>query len=353
MGSFSKGKIILNTREIGRGQYLRRAIFKSLKIFCLKRRLAISLLLILFLLIPKTIIADLEISQRKFIGNVLPVGGDTEFATYWNQVTLGNVAKWDRAEVTRDNMNWGPVDPVFEYARGKSFPVKQHGFIWKYQPEWMIGLPADEQKAEVAEWMEMFCQQYPDVQYIDVVNEPVYHPPPYKIAIGGDGVTGWDWVIWAFQEARTSCPNAKLLVNEIGVELNDSKMTQYISLIRLLNERGLLDGIGIEGHGLEGASSSEIKASLDRLASLGLPIYISELDIRGDDDTQLSIFEQLFPVMWEHPGVYGITLLGYRENRIWRPTAYLIRSDGSERPALTWLKTYLLAPMPPTNVRIN
>lgn len=131
-----------------------------------------------------------------------------------------------------------------------------------------------------------------------------------------------------------------------------------MSLIQMLKERGLLDGIGVQGHSLESISGSELKASLDRLATLSLPIYISELDIQGDDDTQLSIYQRLFSVMWEHPGIYGISLWGYKQGLIWRPTAYLLRSGGSERPALTWLKNFVAAhpkkaPNAPANLRAN
>lgn len=37
----------------------------------------------------------------------------------------------------------------------------------------------------------------------------------------------------------------------------------------------------------------------------------------------------------------GVTLWGYQQNQIWRTNAYLLRSDGSERPAMTWLKGYI------------
>ncbi|HYC85017.1 MAG TPA: T9SS type A sorting domain-containing protein, partial [Chryseosolibacter sp.] len=49
----------------------------------------------------------------------------------------------------------------------------------------------------------------------------------------------------------------------------------------------------------------------------------------------------IFPILWLHHGVHGITLWGYRQGEIWRTNAYLIRSNGTERPALSWLKTYL------------
>ena len=45
--------------------------------------------------------------------------------------------------------------------------------------------------------------------------------------------------------------------------------------------------------------------------------------------------------MYEHSAVKGITFWGYLQGRTWIPNSHLIRSDGSERPALTWLKQYM------------
>ena len=53
-------------------------------------------------------------------------------------------------------------------------------------------------------------------------------------------------------------------------------------------------------------------------------------------------YQRIFPALYEHPGVMGITLWGWRPG-LWRNDqgAYIINSDGSERPALEWLRTYL------------
>ncbi len=67
----------------------------------------------------------------------------------------------------------------------------------------------------------MVGQRYPEIDMIDVVNEPLNgHNPPdggsgranYKNALGGNGATGWDWVIRAFTLARQYLPNAKLII---------------------------------------------------------------------------------------------------------------------------------------------
>ena len=84
------------------------------------------------------------------------------------------------------------------------------------------------------------------------------------------------------------------------------------------------------------------KANLDVLASTGLPIYITELDIDGPtDEVQLEDYQRVFPVFWEHPAVRGITLWGYRVGS-WRSKygAYLVREDDGSRAlrGMRWIR---------------
>jgi endo-1,4-beta-xylanase len=95
------------------------------------------------------------------------------------------------------------------------------------------------------------------------------------------------------------------------------------------------------------------RANLDSLAQTGLPIHVTEMDIDGPTDAeQLASYRRVFPVFWEHPAVKGITLWGYRPG-MWRTKegAHLIREDGSERPALEWLRRYLSADAAGTTTR--
>jgi endo-1,4-beta-xylanase len=194
---------------------------------------------------------------------------------------------------------------------------------------------------------------------VDVVNEPIAsHNPPdgangranYKAALGGNGVTGWDWVIKAFELARIYLPNTKLLLNDYGIINDNSSTTTYLTIINLLKDRGLIDGIGVQGHRfeLENANTSTLKSNLDRLAATGLPVYISEFDLGNinnagtpDDAQQLQLYQKIFPVLWKHPGVKGITLWGYLEGEMWQSSCYLVLKDGTWRPAMTWLAQYI------------
>ena len=61
------------------------------------------------------------------------------------------------------------------------------------QPTWVN---SDNGNAAVKNWVQSFCQRYPETPFIDVVNEPPPHTTPaYKDGIGGDGASGWDWIV--------------------------------------------------------------------------------------------------------------------------------------------------------------
>ena len=141
-------------------------------------------------------------------------------------------------------------------------------------------------------------------------------------------------------------PSAKLLINDYNITNKPEATRRYREIVELLQKDGLVDGIGVQGHAF--ATKPDVpmsvhKANLDYLAQTGLPIYVTELDIDGATDAQqLDDYQRVFPVFWEHPAVKGVTLWGFRPG-MWRTKerAYLVRKDGSERPALAWLRGYM------------
>jgi endo-1,4-beta-xylanase len=98
--------------------------------------------------------------------------------------------------------------------------------------------------------MQTYCQRYPNTDFIDVVNEPLHEVPLYAGDLGGNGTTGWDWVINSFKLARQYCPNIKLLLNDYNIVAFESSTTKYLEIIKLLQARGYIDGIGIQCHQL-------------------------------------------------------------------------------------------------------
>jgi endo-1,4-beta-xylanase len=298
--------------------------------------------------------------SSKFLGNVM--GNDNIFANYWNQITPGNEGKWGSVAGTADTSrwNWSGLDALYNYAKEHKLIFKDHTLIWgNQQPSWISSLDSAQQINYIETWIKMVGKRYPDIDMVDVVNEPLAgHNPPdggnnranYKQALGGNGETGWDWVINSFTLARKYLPNTKLLLNDYGIINDNSATTSYLKIINLLKDRGLVDGIGVQGHRFEfeNASTNTLKSNLDKLAATGLPIYISEMDLGNlansgtpNDDQQLQLYQKIFPVLWEHPGVKGITLWGYIEGQMWQSSCYLVLRDGTWRLAMQWLAQYI------------
>ncbi len=99
----------------------------------------------------------------------------------------------------------------------------------------------------------------------------------------------------------------------------------------------------------DSADTNTLKNNLDRLAATGLPIYISEFDLGNlsnsgtpNDNQQLQLYQKVFPILWRHSGVKGITIWDYLEGQTWQTTCYLVHSDGTARPALLWLAQYVM-----------
>lgn len=287
--------------------------------------------------------AQLAGEDCKFLGNIVANTVPANFNLYWNQITPENSGKWGSVEGIRNTMSWTELDRAYKHAIDNGFPFKHHTFVWgNQQPNWIGDLTPEEQKEEVEEWIRLYSERYPETAYIDVVNEPLHAMPNYRNALGGSGTTGYDWIIWSFEKAREYLPNAKLLINDYGILNSATNTANYLKIIKVLQERDLIDGIGVQGHGFETFDVAFLKANLDKLAETGLPIYVSEYDIDIESDQkQHEVFSKQFELFWTHKAVRGITLWGYEQGKTWKTHTYLIKSNGAKRPALTWLEQYL------------
>lgn len=309
--------------------------------------------------------APLAHDLDKFLGNIYSTPQLENFIYYWNQVTPENAGKWGSVEGTRDEMNWTELDAAYALAKDNGLLYRHHVLIWgAQQPGWISDLSAEEQLEEIEEWFHAVAERYPDIDYLEVVNEPLPgHNPPdgqngranYLEALGGAGETGWDWVIKAFEMAREIFPaETKLMINDFGILSSTNSAERYVEIVELLQERGLIDAIGVQGHAFSTTPGAPITAVLDILGETGLPIQVTEMDVDGNpnnspfvtpaqsDQAQLASMQRIFPAIWEHPDVIGVTLWGWRPG-LWRmdQEAYLVRNNGEERPALQWLKEYL------------
>lgn len=332
----------------------------------------LAIVSIIFLHLVQPAQAQLAKCKGKFLGNIMPSNWQGEvirsdFGAYWNQVSPENAGKWGVAENNRNNFSWGDLDKMYNYCLTNNIPFKQHVFVWgSQQPSWIGGLSAQVQRDELEDWYAQFAKRYPKTAMIDVVNESIRNHAPevqFKNAIGGlnNGATipylanhptisqygygtGWDYIIYSFAKARDYFPNAELILNDYGIINDPSAIAEHLAIVNILKKRGLIDAVGFQGHNfnVDNMSATQMKNNLDLLAAAGLPIYVTELDITGNtEQQQKDRYATLFPVMWEHPKVKGITLWGYVEGQTWKDGTGILNSNGTERAAMKWLKEYM------------
>ncbi len=321
----------------------------------------------------------LATGQAKFLGSAHTSGvGALNFGAYWNQVTPENGGKWGSAQpqspfgpadqgyptLPTPAFNFGAARAALDQARNNGQVFKWHVLFWgNQQPGWIETLPIEKQQEAIRIWLAAIAREFPDLEQIEVVNEPLHDPPNgagngnYYNALGGAGTTGWDWIINAFTLAREYFPNAKLMLNDFSITNDGNATTAYLQIIELLKARNLIDLVGIQAHAFEfnnnnlPQSAATHTANLARLKAAGLPVYATEFDIDGidavwglqDDAVQLERMRTLFPVFWENDAIHGITMWGYMRGVHWRTNqgAWLMYPNGAERPALQWLVRYM------------
>ncbi len=181
----------------------------------------------------------------------------------------------------------------------------------------------------------------------DVVNEPVAEDGNgYRDCLWRKNL-GMEYVARAFHHAREADPNAVLLMNDYNLELMPRKRASFLRLAESLLKAGApLGGLGTQTH----VSLGEYRPGMAReairdLASLGLPIHISELDVStkgGRPDFappaekaqhQARIVGEITEAFMDlHPARrYALTVWGVRDSDSWLRRA---PHDGSDQPVL-------------------
>lgn len=316
------------------------------------RRLLLKLtLLSALVLCHSEVYGQISTNPYKFLGNITTYSSmDTDgykFSELWNQVTPENETKWSSVEGTRGTFSWWSADNSYKYAKEHGFPFKFHCLAWGSQyPDWLASLTPQERYKEIVKWMDAAKKQYPDLKLIDVVNEALSGHQQgtylFEEALGGAGLSGYDWIVKAFELAYERWPDAILIYNDFNTFQYDTD--RYIQLVQALIDAGApIDAYGCQSHDLNNMSGSEFKAVMTKIQNaLKLPMYITEYDINQESDAvQKTRFQEQIPVMWEADYCAGVTAWGYIQGKTWEDYSGISYGKGNERPAMKWLREYM------------
>ncbi|GMK37650.1 beta-xylanase [Paenibacillus sp. CCS19] len=210
-------------------------------------------------------------------------------AYHFNSITAENEMKFERVHPTEDQYTFDAADQLVAFAKSNGMGVRGHTLVWHNQTSpWMFTnedgstVDRDTLLARMKSHIETVVSRYKGEIYAwDVVNEAV--------SDNGDellrpskwlDIIGEDFIAKAFEYAHAADPDALLFYNDYN-ESNPVKREKIYTLVKSLLDKGVpIHGIGLQAHwSLYHPAIDEIREAIERYASLGVKLHITELDV--------------------------------------------------------------------------
>lgn len=257
------------------------------------------------------------------------------FTNHFDWAVFENELKWYHTEAQQGQLNYGDADSLLDFCDRHGVRVRGHCIFWSVEgdvQQWVKNLQGRDQlmaavQARLRGLVSRYAGRFP---HYDVNNE-MLHGRFFRDRLGDDVPA------LMFTEAARIDPAAKLFVNDYNVECgNDPNATpeKYVELISSLQHGGAaVGGIGLQGH-VSNPVGEVICGALDRLATTGVPIWFTELDVAEQDEgLRAQDLEVVLREAYAHPAVEGVVLWGFLQGAMWRQNAWLVNADGTVNEA--------------------
>jgi endo-1,4-beta-xylanase len=247
--------------------------------------------------------------------------------------------KWATVERSPGSFNFASMDALASFALANNKRLSGHTLVWhKSVPPWAPSLLGEKNGWRfVQRYFQAALSRYGyAIAQWDVINEPI------ETGNRTDGLRnslylqafGADYIARALAEARQLAPQAKLMINEFGLEYDSrvehDRRYHFLRLLERLKGAGVpLDGVGMQAHLdlSKGALSADVLGRfLKEIADLGLFIVISELDVKENDyilpveqrDARVADeTKRYLDIALAQPGVRGLTTWGLSDRHSW------------------------------------
>jgi endo-1,4-beta-xylanase len=215
-----------------------------------------------------------------------------------NGLVCENAMKWERIHPLEgdgeESYRFSDADAIVVFAAANGMRMRGHTLLWHQQtPDWVFEAPAGaDARAVVLARMRghvrtLLSRYRGMVACWDVVNEAIADDGSWRADSGwhraagadadGDGIP--DYLVQAFRVAREADPSARLFYNDYSIE-SGPKLERALRLTESLRDRGLLDGVGIQGHwSIHAPEPCVVGEAIARFAALGVAVEITELDL--------------------------------------------------------------------------
>jgi len=217
-------------------------------------------------------------------------------ASQFSVVTPGNGMKWQIVEPTQGTYDWSQADELVAFARANGQLVRGHTLLWHNQlPTWLTTGVANgsitnaQLKQLLHNHIQVEVSRYRGrIWQWDVANEFFLDANPSSINPNDFWIShlGPDIIPQAFRWAHQADPGALLFYNDYNIAGEDgtnAKSDAVFAWLKQMLAQGVpINGVGDQGH-LDtqyGFSGTQMTQDLQRYASLGLKVAITEADVR-------------------------------------------------------------------------
>ena len=247
-------------------------------------------------------------------------------AAQFSSVTPENEMKWNVTEPEQGEFAFEAADAITRFARERGLAVRGHTLVWHNQlPTWVYGLVGNELRAALRKHVQTVARHFRgQVAAWDVANEVVDDRGRLRRSHFFDQL-GRGYIGDAFRWAREADPEARLYINDYGIEGIGPKSDRLYELVRDLKADGVpVDGVGFQTHvNLRGVPDS-FAANLRRFAALGVEVAITEADVAvrlpataRELRDQAAVFAELTRACRAQPACRSLTFWGFTDAHSW------------------------------------
>ncbi|CAH1253936.1 Hypp1279 [Branchiostoma lanceolatum] len=252
------------------------------------------------------------------------------FFDNFNWGVIGNKMKWKSVEWVEGRPDWSEADPAIDMMESRGVPIRGHCLSWAvddHVPNWLRNSPSADVQQKLFSRIDNAVSRYRGrVAHWDVNNE-MLHGNFFERKTGSRQIR-----YNMFRSVKENDPNVVPFLNDFQI-INSGASTQaYVDQINELLDNGApVEGVGVQCHFPKRPDPVMIKSRLDKVATAGLPIWVTELDVNEPDVLERAAgLEDSLRVAFSHPAVEGIMLWGFWNETHWKPHASLVDGDNFE-----------------------
>lgn len=248
--------------------------------------------------------------------------------TNFEWAVMENQSKWSYNEPSRSNVTYTAADAITNFCHTNGITLRGHCLFWavdEHVQSWVTNLSDADLRDHLTNRLVSAVNHFKGTFGQWDVNNEMLHGNYFGNRLG-NGINSW-----MFQYARSLDTNLQLFVNDYNVVAGGETEAYKTQIQNLIASNAVVGGIGAQGHCGATINPSLTESRLDNLATLNIPIWITEYDsLNADENVRADNLEILYRMAFSKPAVDGVLMWGFWAGSHWRGSnAAIVNLDWS------------------------